>query len=173
MSFSAAILIYDGLDVLELAGPYNVLARATRPGTSEQPLFHIHTVARTKDTVICHGGLQLVPEHIYPDAHIYDAIFVPGGPGYQEAMANLRLVNWINRAARLARVVAASGTGAFLLAAAHLLDDQSAAAVAGLAEAFPAVQPVTDSSVVISGKMLTSGGPAFGEALGQAIIARC
>lgn len=172
MTLSAAILIYDGLYVLDLAGPYDVLSQAVRPETVNEPLFHVVTVGRTKDTIVCDGGLQIVPEHIYPDAHIYDVILVPGGPGYQEAMANMRLVNWISRAARLARVVAAIGTGTYLLAAAHLLDERPVAAVAGLADSFPTVKPHTDSSVVSSGKVITSIGSAFGEALGQAIVAR-
>ena len=156
---------------MDLAGPYDVLQKAMRAGESDQPLFEFHTVARTKEMVTCHGGLQIVPEHIYPDAHIYDVLLIPGGPGHQEAMINLRLLNWISRAARLARVVAATGTGTFLLAAAHLLDDQPVAAVAGLTESFSGREAqFTDSSVVKSGKILTSCTPVSGAALGQAIV---
>jgi putative intracellular protease/amidase len=170
MAYNTGILIYDGVDLQDIAAPYHLLARAVRPNRPESPLFKLHTVARTKEIVTCYGGLKILPDHIYPDAEIYDLILIPGGPGHQEALKVLRLMNWINQAAKLAEVVAAVDTGLYLLAAARLLDGQRVAAVPGLQAAYPAVRMAENEAVVRSGKLFTVSSHRFSEALAQAII---
>lgn len=155
MSYSVGILIYDGVDLLQIAAPFHLLARAAAPERPESPLFSLHTVARTKELITCYGGVNILPDHIYPDAKIYDVILVPGGPGYEKALNILRLMDWINKAAKLAEVVAAVDTGIYLLAASRLLGGQRVAAVDGLSDHYPEVQPITSKKVVESGKIFT------------------
>lgn len=162
MTYSAGFLIYDGFDLQDLAVPYSTLAHS--------PHFTLHTVARTKEIVSCYGGAQLLPDHIYPDAEIYDVIFIPGGPGYQEALKILRLMNWINQASRLAQVVAAVDTGLYLLAASRLLNGQTAAAVPGLSEAYPEVNVSQNDGVVRHDKLFTIADNSHSQALALAII---
>lgn len=171
MSFSVGTLIYDGVDLQEIATPISVLAHAVRPNRPETPLFSLHTVARTKELVTAFGGVKILPDHIYPDARIYDVILVPGGPGYQDALKVLRLMDWINRAAKSAEVVAAVKTGIFLLAASRLLDGQTVAAVPGFKEAYPDVAVEAGRPVVESGKIFTSAGYHHGQTLALAIVA--
>lgn len=162
MTYSIGFLIYDGFDLQDMAGSYAVLA--------QDALFTLHTVARTKDIVTAHGGLQILPDHIYPDAEIYDAILIPGGPGHQQALQVLRLMNWINQASRLAQVIAAVNTGIYLLAAARLLNGQTVAAVHGLTENYPDVQTVESRAVVQSGKLHTISTNSAAPALALTII---
>lgn len=164
MTYSVGLLIYDGFDLQELATPYHVLAHAAPPH------FTLHTVARTKELVTCFGGAKFLPDHIYPDAEIYDVLLIPGGPGYQDALRVLRLMDWINRASKLAQVVSAVNTGIYLLAASRLLSGQTVAAVPGLPDAYPEVHIVENETVVKSGKYFTISSHLAGSALAQAII---
>jgi transcriptional regulator GlxA family with amidase domain len=170
MSYSLGFLIYDGFDLQDMAAPYHVLAHARRPDRPDTPLFNLNTVARTKEIVTCYGGAQFLPDHIYPDAKIYDAIIIPGGPGYKDALRVLRLMDWINRASRLAQVVAAVHTGIHLLAASRLLSGRTVAAVPGLTDAYPDVQVTADQAVIQSDKISTIPNYRFGQDLALSII---
>jgi transcriptional regulator GlxA family with amidase domain len=170
MVYSVGIVVYGGLSLLDLAGPYEILARAVDPDDLDKHLIAQYTVGRNKDLITCQGGIQILPQHIYPDAHIYNVILVPGGPGIVEATKNLRLMNWLERAARLAKVVAAVGTGTFILAASHLLDNEKVANVSGLSETYPGVQTEDVEGVIKDGNILTVSKSDYGSELGMAII---
>jgi cyclohexyl-isocyanide hydratase len=161
MSHSIAFLIYDGVAFADFSRPYDTLN-----STADLTL---HTVGRTKEIVTFDSGLQRLPDHIYPDAHIYQAIIVPGGPGWQEAAANLRLLQWLGRAARLANVIAAIGDGVRLLAAAGVLKGQTAAGQSTWSDTYPAVTFLPDQPLVHSGKYITAASAESGNKLGQAV----
>lgn len=171
MTYSIGFLIYDGFNLQDMAAPYHVLAHATRPNRPDSPLFELNTVARTKEIVTCNGGAQFLPNHIYPDAKIYDAILVPGGPGYQNALRVLRLMDWINRASKLAQVVAAVDTGIYLLAASRLLSGRTVAAVSGLTEAYPDVLIGQEDLVIQSDKIFTISNYRAAQELALSIVA--
>jgi putative intracellular protease/amidase len=113
-----------------------------------------------------------LPDHIYPDAHIYDLVVIPGGPGYSVASGLLRLMHWIERASRRARLVVGVGGGLFLLGSAGLLAGQTVAAVPGLLERFPTAS-LSDEPVVGSGKYLTIASHEQARPLARLIIERC
>ena len=169
MTHSIAFLIYTGVGYADFIGPYAIISQAT---PSPAPLaLAAYTVGRNKEIVTLDNGQQLLPDHIYPDAHIYQAIVVPGGPGWQEAAANLRLLHWLSRAARLAQVIAAVGDGVRLVAAAGLLKDQSAAGNPAWTESYPTVTFV-DEPLVDSGKFVTARTAGAGETLAELIVDR-
>lgn len=171
MTYSIGFLIYDGFDLQDMAAPYHVLAHAALPNRPDSALFELHTVARTKELVTSYGGAQFLPNHIYPDAKIYDAIVVPGGPGYQDALRVLRLMDWINRASKLAQVVAAVNTGIYLLAASRLLTGRTVAAVPGLTDAYPDVLISQEQDVIQSDKIFTISNYQAAQKLALSIVA--
>jgi transcriptional regulator GlxA family with amidase domain len=172
MEYSVGIVIYGGFSLLDLAGPYEILGRAVDPSERDRQLVSQFTVGRSKDLITCQGGIQILPQHIYPDAHIYNVLLIPGGPGSLEATRNLRLMNWLERAAGLAKVIAAVGSGTFILAASRLLDNQKVANVPGLSEAYPAVQTERVEGVVKDGNIFTVSSNDYGSELGMAIITK-
>ena len=127
MAFSVGIVIYDGVSLNDLVGPYEILGKAAKQESQVGRSFDQYTVGRNKELITCDGGIQILPTHIYPDAHVYNVLIVPGGPGSLEATKNLRLMNWFSRASRLAKVVAAVGSGVLVLAASRLLDERTVA----------------------------------------------
>lgn len=126
------ILIYDGVAVLDVAGPFDVLSRARlEPGVEsrrneEAALFDVFTVARTREPVTATGGLVLVPRHSFADAPPIDLLLVPGGFGTRPLLQDAEVVGWIRATAAKARLTASVCTGALLLARAGLLDGRRA-----------------------------------------------
>ncbi|GAG45944.1 unnamed protein product, partial [marine sediment metagenome] len=156
--------------LMDLALPYDILTRARRPDDQTQRAFELFTVSRSKDLVTCEGGIQILPQHIYPDAQVYDALLVPGGSGAAEAIKNLRLMNWFGRAAKLAKVVAAIGTGTLILAASGILGDRRVAYTSELDETYHQVRSSPGEEVIRDGNIITTGSSEFGVELGKAII---
>ena len=130
--WSVGILIFDGVAVLDFAGPFEVLSRARlEPGvesrrSDEQALFDVFTVARTAEPVTATGGLVIVPRHSFADAPRIDLLLVPGGFGTRPLLQDAETVDWIRATAAKARVTASVCTGALLLARAGLLDGRRA-----------------------------------------------
>ncbi len=130
--WNAGILIFDGVEVLDFAGPFEVLSRTRLvPGTEsrrsdEGAPFHVFTVARTTDAVTATGGLVVLPRHSFEDAPSIDLLVVPGGFGTRPLLQETETIDWIRRTAASARKTASVCTGSLLLARAGLLDNRRA-----------------------------------------------
>jgi transcriptional regulator GlxA family with amidase domain len=103
-----------------------------------------------------------------------DTLLVAGGEGAEAAAEDPALVDWVRERATRARRVASVCTGAFLLAAAGVLDGRRAAThwmyCARLAERFPAVRVEPDPIFVCDGSVWTSAGVTAGIDLALALV---
>ena len=126
------ILIFDGVEVLDFAGPFEVFSRTrlepgpeSRRGDERAP-FHVFTVAKTTEPITATGGLVVVPRHSFADAPSPELLVVPGGFGTRPLLQDAETIDWIRTTAASARQTASVCTGALLLARAGLLDDRRA-----------------------------------------------
>jgi len=126
------ILLFDGVALLDVAGPFDVLSRARlEPGvesrrSEDAALFDVFTVAKTKEPITATGGLVITPRHSFADAPPIDLLLVPGGFGTRPVLQDAETIDWIRRTAARARRTASVCTGALLLARAGLLDGRRA-----------------------------------------------
>jgi cyclohexyl-isocyanide hydratase len=101
--------------------------------------------------------------------------FVPGGFGAEDAMADPEIIEFLQRAAKTARIVSSACTGTLLLAAAGLLDGHRATshwfAYDVIGKHFPKIELVRDARVVVDGNLFTSGGVTAGIELGIRLLA--
>lgn len=124
---SVGILIFDDVEVLDFAGPYEVFSRTRLvPGvesrrSSEHAPFHVFTVARTTEPVVAIGGLRVIPDHSFDSAPRIDILVVPGGFGTRPLLADTGVLAWIEGVAAAAALTTSVCTGALLLARAGLL----------------------------------------------------
>lgn len=111
-------LLFDGLDQIDLTGPFEVLSRI--------PNATYRVYAKTTDPVRDVKGLQLTPDATLAAAPKLDVLHVPGGFGQEALMENEEILAWITQQAAGARSVFSVCTGALLLGAAGLLRERRA-----------------------------------------------
>jgi transcriptional regulator GlxA family with amidase domain len=121
------ILIFENVEVLDFAGPYEIFSRTRlEPGvesrrTDATAPFEVFTVARTTAPLRAVGGLQVVPDHGFDDCPPVDVLVVPGGFGTRALLDDEAHLTWIRERASEAAWVTAVCTGALLLAKTGLL----------------------------------------------------
>jgi transcriptional regulator GlxA family with amidase domain len=175
------ILIFDDVEVLDFAGPYEVLSRArTEPGVAsrrsdEHAPFQVFTVARSCERVRAIGGLQVIPDHGFADAPAIDLLVVPGGFGTRSMLDDAEVCGWIARTAASARMVASVCTGSLLLAKAGLLRGRRATTHWGALELLGSLDPtikVEHGGRFVDDGVLTSAGISAGIDLAFALVER-
>lgn len=120
------ILIFDEVELLDMAGPYEVFTTASRVHARSQPvgtpaLFTVLTLARDATAVRARAGLRLQPDFTLSEHPQLDCAIVPGGV-VDAGLGQPDLMAWISAQARTARILASVCTGALLLAQAGVLD---------------------------------------------------
>lgn len=165
--------VFDGVQVLDVTGPHEVLAHATsRLGAPRG--YTVRLVAATPEPVTTDSGMKLVPDGPLPPDGEIGTLLVPGGAGARAMTAADELVGWLRGAAGRARRVVSVCTGAFPLAAAGVLAGRSAAThwlYAGqLAAGYPEVEVRADPLFVRDGRIWTSAGVTAGIDLALALV---
>jgi transcriptional regulator GlxA family with amidase domain len=158
----AGFLIVDGVYNSELMAPYDIFQHTifhTDPG------IEVFTVSPDGKPVTTFEGLTLVPHFSFSDAPEIDILVVPSAVGSMDRdLENTELMDWVGRTGRQARFVVSLCDGAFVLAAAGLLDGRECTTFPGdqdrFAETFPELQLVRGVSFVHHGSVLTSEGGA-------------
>ncbi|HTZ79106.1 MAG TPA: DJ-1/PfpI family protein [Stellaceae bacterium] len=170
------ILAFPGVQLLDVAGPLQVFASANDIARErgDAPPYRPKVVAAEGTAVTASAGLGLVAASLPPAGSPLDTLIVAGGAGVHAAADNPRLLSWVRARAARARRVASVCTGAFLLAAAGLLDGRRAAThwrhCAELARRHPAVRVEADPIFVRDGKIWTSAGVTASIDLSLALV---
>jgi transcriptional regulator GlxA family with amidase domain len=166
---SVAIFVFDGVELLDRAGPYEVFTTAARlhrrDHANEPDLFEVFTVGRTGAPVRAHAGLAIIPDHGLTGCLAVDVLVVPGGV-VDEELAEADTLRWIAATAADARLTASVCTGAFFLAATGLLDGRRATThwedVDDLRARRPSVTVVEGPRWVDEGTVVTAAGISAG-----------
>jgi transcriptional regulator GlxA family with amidase domain len=171
MKWSVGILIFDDVEVLDFAGPFEVFSRTrNEPGpasrrSEEEAPFNVFTVAKTYDPVTASGGLTIMPRCTFIDAPPIDLLLVPGGFGTRPLLNDEETLSWVRKVASSARLTTSVCTGSLLLAKAGLLEGRRAtthwSALDRLASLDSAVAVEREARYVDDG-VITSAGVAAG-----------
>jgi transcriptional regulator GlxA family with amidase domain len=170
------VFAFPAVHLLDATGPLQVFAAVNDLAELERqsPPYAARLIAMAGGTVTSSAGVGLVAEASPAAGSPVDALVVPGGPGVHEASREAALVEWLRAHARDARRVASVCSGAFLLAAAGLLDGKRAAThwrwCAELARRYPAVHVESDPIFVQEGDVWTSAGVTAGIDLALALV---
>ena len=147
------ILLFDGVEVLDFAGPYEVFSGTEGP--DGRPFVTVITIGPTEE-VTAQGGLRIKPTHLLTECPRLDALIVPGGPGADlpTPVQSDHLLPFLRERAAVTPLTASVCTGAFLLGRAGLLDGVR---VTTNHLALDALAAMTRSARVEGGKLIDTG----------------
>lgn len=171
---SVALLVFDDVEVLDFAGPYEVFS-VTAEINDPKP-FSVRVVAERLAPIRARNGLSVNPDAAIADVPTADILIVPGGQGTRREMKNPAVIEWVSSIATDAELALSVCTGSLVLARAGLLDGLSATTHHGafdlLRELAPDTTVVEDRRFVDNGKVVTSGGISAGIDMSLHIVAR-
>jgi transcriptional regulator GlxA family with amidase domain len=172
-------LVFTDVELIDLCGPLDAFAMADlalrMTGRVNEPGYEVQVIAAAPGPVRTKSGLQIVATHGCKDVTGgLDTLIVPGSPDIEQVCAEPALIEWVRTMAPRVRRLASVCTGAFMLAAAGLLNDRRAtthwAYCQQLAAAYPAVRLEPDRIFVRDGHLYTSGGITSGIDLALALV---
>jgi transcriptional regulator GlxA family with amidase domain len=167
--YAVGILVFDLIEVLDFAGPYEVFTTAARVHSRLHPdnpkLFDVFTVGETLAPAQVRAGLRVLPDHEFNAHPIIDVLIVPGGV-ISVAVNNSGVIGWIKSTAAQCSLAASVCTGAFLLAKAGLLDGKQVTThwedQDDLRKQFPTLTVEPDVRWIDTGHIITSAGISAG-----------
>lgn len=169
------VIAFDGVQTLDLTGPAEVFAAASRAAGAPAYRVVAASVGGGQRATTCGIAIATADlRRIAPRAG--DLVLVAGGGevAIRAAVADPALRRWLGRAAAVADRIGSVCSGAFVLAAAGLLDGKRAAthwsAVDRLARAFPAVTVDGNAIFVRDGAVWTSAGVTTGIDMALAMV---
>ena len=179
---SVAIVLFDQVEVLDFAGPFEVFSVTGLRGTGEP--FNVFTVAE-RTPITARNQLVVVPTHTFDTCPPCDIFLIPGGGGYhpdgvpfgsRKEMTNPVLLNWIRQRAQRAELVLSVCTGALILAHAGLLDNLKATthylAMGALRDVSPSIRVAPEKRWTDNGQVITSAGVSAGIDMALHVVGR-
>ncbi len=166
-----AFLIFDGFQILDAAGPIAVFEIA---GRYCEGSYALEVIAAERGLISSSANAAIAASACQARAS-YDTLIVAGGDGTRTAFQDERILKFVRRAAGRARRVASVCSGAFILAAAGLLDGRRATThwsrTAEFERRFPKVRVEPDRIHMKDGPIWTSAGITAGIDLALALVA--
>lgn len=179
MTRNVGIFVFNDVEVLDFAGPFEVFSTASRVKLRLEPdapePFKVRTVGRNTRGVRARGELLVVPFDDFDTHDPIDVLIVPGGIVTEE-LKRRDTIEWITNVVGTAELTASVCTGVFLLAKAGLLDGKTATThwedIADLRAMFPSVTVQENIRWVDEGNIITSAGISAGIDMSLHIVAR-
>jgi len=170
-----AIVIHDGVQALDVAGPVDVFAEANA-FIPEGEGYETVLLAVSRSPLRASNAMRMMADlRLDEVSGGLDILLVAGGPALPDAAPDPELAEWLRRAPSLAGIYGSICTGAFALGHAGLLDGcrvtthwQNAQT---LAARFPAAHVEQDLIYVRDGRLITSAGVTAGIDLALTLVA--
>ncbi len=161
-----AILVFDGVQLFDFMGPYDVLRRNN----------DVYLVSE-KPVIETYGGsglpLKISPQYTFANAPRPEVLVIPGGGSYKAGksgvgsqLQNPTVIKWIKETGTQATYVLTVCNGAFIAAEAGLLDGLKATTfhtmLDALSQAYPKVEVLDDQRFIDNGKVISTAGITSG-----------
>ncbi len=178
-TLQVGIYVFDEVEVLDFAGPFEVFSTASRVARRLSPdapaPFEVTLIADVPRTVRARGGLGVVCEASFAGHPRLDVLVVPGGEVTRE-LGRAEVTAWLARTAAPCSLTASVCTGAFLLAKAGLLDGRRVTThwedLDDLRRAFPALRVESGTPWLDEGTIVTSAGISAGLDMSLHLVSR-
>ncbi len=178
-----ALLAFDDAQILDVTGPLEVFGRASRWLQEEHGApgerYTLELLSAHGPVLRSSSGLRLVADGVLPRRGTgrgppFDTLLIAGGRGVERVVGDARVLAWVRGQAPRVRRLASVCTGAFILAAAGLLDGRRAVThwseCEQLARRHPRVTVEKDPIFIRDGHVYTSAGVTAGMDLALALV---
>ena len=164
MALHIGILVFPGVQQLDLTGPYEVFASL--------PNATVHLIWKDRAPITSATGLVLGPTMTFGACPALDVICVPGGGGVNALLQDKEVLSFVRAQGAKARYVTSVCTGSLVLGAAGLLKGRKAT-THWASHDFLAKLGATPvkARVVRDGNLITAGGVTAGIDFGLAVVA--
>lgn len=176
---NVGILIFDNVEVLDFAGPFEVFSRTRlTPGVESRRSddgapFRVFTVAPKAGQITATGGLRVMPDYDLGMAPRIDLLVVPGGFGTRPLLIDETVLEWIRERAAAAELVTSVCTGSLVLARSGLLANRRAtthwSSLDALSELDSSITVERELRIVDDG-IVTSAGVSAGIDMALAVV---
>jgi transcriptional regulator GlxA family with amidase domain len=168
------ILLFDDVEVLDFAGPFEVFGVTGKRGDSTP--FEVVTVSQSGAAIRARNALAVTPTFSFATCPRLDILVLPGGYGTRREMHNAPVLEWLKERAREAEIVLSVCTGALLLAKAGLLAGLEVTthhgAIELLRECAPDAKVRPEARYLDNGRIVTSAGISAGMDAALHVVAR-
>jgi transcriptional regulator GlxA family with amidase domain len=163
-----AIAAFDGVEELDFAGPWEVLAFWAREVAATD--VEVFSVGPSADAVRAAKGMRVLPDRswleVAADSARIDVLLMPGGRGTRALIRDDDMLDRLRALAASGTLMTSVCTGALVLAAAGLLRGRPATThhenLAELAAADPSIEVRGGERFVDDGDVITSAGVSAG-----------
>ncbi|OPD52854.1 DJ-1/PfpI family protein [Bacillus thuringiensis] len=162
--WSVGIFLFNEVEVLDFAGPFEVFSVTEVNG--EKP-FTVYTVSENGEMITARNGLKVQPDYSIENLPPVDILIIPGGLGAREyEIKNEIVIKWIRQQMKEVKLMTSVCTGALLLAKAGLLEGLKAtthwASIEKFKNEFQNVEVIENVKFVDEGHIITSAGISAG-----------
>lgn len=162
-----AILVYDGVETLDVAGPADVFSSANDLLDRKPPPYDLVVAAARRGRVTAESGVSFHADTAFGVKGLFDTIIVPGGKGVRlNPKTRAQIKPFLLQHAQTARRVASVCTGIYALADTGLLAGRNVTThwryTADVQRRWPKLQVNADAIFIKDGKFYTSAGVTAG-----------
>lgn len=154
---SVGLLLYEGVELLNFAGPGEVFASTKG--------FKVFTMGLNTEPIKSQGFITLLPEFSMKDFPPADILVIPGG-NIEDLLENQQLLCWLRACSIKSQHILSICTGAGLLAKAGLLNWRKATTFHDykekLQELAPTATILSDARFADNGQVITTAGISAG-----------
>ena len=151
-----AILVFEGVQIIDFCGPYEVFGQAG---------YDVFTVGAKAAPLLTAMKLQITPTYAFGASPAADILLIPGG-NINGARHDAATFDWIRACHAESKITMSVCNGALILAQTGLLDGLSATtyhdAIDDLASDFRNVRVVDNKRFVDNGRIITTAGLSSG-----------
>lgn len=161
---TAAIFIFDNVELLDFAGPYEVFSVANE--LSGFNLLHTFTVSESGKSIRSVHGLEIVADYSIENCPPPDILVIPGGDGTKALLENQRVLKWIQESFNRAETTFTVCSGARIPAKLGMLDNMPFTThhlvIDDVLKIAPGALYKEGKRFVDCGKLMTAGGISAG-----------
>lgn len=176
MQKTVAVVVFAGVQSLDVTGPMDVFCEANRFLAAEEH-YRLEVIGVEQGAMRCSNGLSLnAHRHFSEASQVYDLLLVAGGPQLPFMDFGPMFDAWLREACGRAQRFGSICNGAFMLARAGLLEGRTVTTHWGdagaLAQLCPSTRVEADRLYVQDGELYTSAGVTAGIDLSLFLLAQ-